>query len=217
MKPSVKQRLLAQIDKLIAEGQLVEASQFKNYAGNFVSMQDFAKWRTGFLNLVHQLGPAAKTWLEQFGDRHENFLIHFYALAGSLESLKEAIAGDYLTRIEDLIAADAFADLLEQADELLAKKYIIAAGVLGRAVLEEHLRKLCDRNSCTPPGRPTISDLNNALYKQGTLDKLSMQSVLTMAMAGNHCAHNNSPPLSEADVSKFLADVRDFLIRYPLS
>ena len=55
--------------------------------------------------------------------------------------------------------AEAFESLLEQADYLLSEGYFLAAGVLGRAVLEEHLRKWCDLKAYSPAKqRPTIND-----------------------------------------------------------
>jgi len=114
------------------------------------------------------------------------------------------------------MTADAFGSLLEQANELFDKKFTLAAGVLGRAVLEEHLRKLCDRHECLPADRPTIGDLNQALYAGKHLDKLAMHQVTAMATAGNHCAHNNQPELPPSDVRKFLDDVHDFMVRNPL-
>lgn len=136
---------------------------------------------------------------------------------GSLESLKHAIQNDLLTRVEDLVSADAFGSLLEQADELISKGFVVAAGVLGRAVLEEHLRKLCNHHGCLPAtNRPTINDLNQSLYKTGQIDKLGMQTVTAMATIGNDCAHNTTHHTSQ-DVGKFLNDVRDFMVRHPLS
>ncbi len=137
-------------------------------------------------------------------------------MLGRLRGLRDAIRHDLLIRVEDLVSADAFASLLEQADELLSKDYVLAAGVLGRAVLEEHLRKLCERHDCLPVNRPTINDLNQSLYKSGQLDKLGMQTVTAMATIGNDCAHNTTQHTAK-DVGKFLSDVRDFLIRHPLS
>jgi len=135
---------------------------------------------------------------------------------GKLEALKEAIDDDLLVKVDDLVFADAFGSLLEQANELLEKQFTLAAGVLGRAVLEEHLRKLCERHACLPPDRPTINDLNQALYKGGHLLKPAMQHVTAMASAGNHCAHNNQPELSAAEVRKFVDDVQQFLVMNPL-
>ncbi len=83
---------------------------------------------------------------------------------------------------------------MEQAEHLLDKGYSLAASVLGRAVLEEHLRKLCDRHGCLPANRLTINDLSQALYKGQHLDKIGMQQVTAMAAVANDCAHAKSPP-----------------------
>jgi hypothetical protein len=129
---------------------------------------------------------------------------------------KEDYEGGYLFTVRALVAADAFADLLEQARELSNKNFHLAAGVLGRAVLEEHLRNLCGKHSCLPPGRPTIGELNSALYAGGHLDKVMMHGVTAMAAVGNHCAHNNQPPRSADDIKRFLDDISHFLMRTPL-
>jgi hypothetical protein len=224
MKPAVKARLSAQVDKLLAEAKEVMRTKFSNSGGNYIDMGDpyvdaqaFQKWLFSCQNLAKQIGTPAKVWVDGFEGTFPNQLVVAEMLLGRLQSLHEAICDDLLTAVDDLITADAFGSLLEQSQELSGKGYSLAAGVLGRAVLEEHLRKLCDRNSCLPSGRPTINDLNQALYKAGALDKLAMQGVTAMATAGNHCSHNNLPALSESDVNKFLRDVSDFLIRNPLS
>ena len=155
-------------------------------------------------------------WREAFDGYEGNSLIIATRRIASLRSLKKAVDEDLLVRVEDLVMADAFGSLLEQADHLISKCYSLAAGVLGRAVLKEHLRKLCDRNGCLPTGRPTINDLNQELYKNSHLDKIAVQNVTAMAATGNHCSHNVHPKLSDADVKKFLDDVRTFLGRHPL-
>jgi hypothetical protein len=224
MNPSAKDRLGKQVQKLIAEGQTVLTTKFSRSGGGYIDMSDpyvdaqkFHKWVIGCSNLVSSLGDSAKAWSDAFGGDESNQFVIAQVLLGKLEALKEAIDGDLLVRVEDLVMADAFADLLEQADELLEKGYLLAAGVLGRAVLEEHLRKLCDRQGCLPSAKPTIHDLNQALYKTSYFDKLTMKQVDVMATAGNHCAHNTDPPLTSADVRQLLTDVAGFLQRHPLS
>ena len=223
MKPTAKARLIQQVEKLIAEGDAVLGTKFSNSRGNYVDMGDpwvqpeaFQKWLTSCRNLVHQVGKPAQVWIDAFKGNMSNQHVVATSLLGTLRSLHEAVQDDLLSPVEDLIAADAFGSLLEQADFLLKKTYLLASGVLCRAVLEEHLRLLCDRHGCMPTGRPTIGDLNQALYKNGQVDKLAMQDVTTMATAGNHCAHNQQPPLSQADVEKLHRDVTGFLVRQPL-
>ncbi len=223
MKPTAKARLIQQVQKLITEGDAVLATKFNNSSGNFVDMGDpwvepqaYQKWLTSCRNLAHQVGKPAQIWIDAFEGSASNQHVVATSHLGSLKSLLEAVQDDLLSAVEDLIAADAFGSLLEQAEFLLTKTYLLASGVLCRAVLEEHLRLLCDRHGCLPAGRPTINDLNQALYKNGHLDKLAMQQVTAMATAGNHCAHNERPPLTQADVEKLHREVTDFLVRQPL-
>lgn len=223
MTPTAKVRLTQQVENLISEGDAVLATKFSRSGGSFVDMGDpyveaqaFQKWLTSCRNLVHQIGKPAAVWVKAFGGNLPNQHVVAASLLGSLKSLREAVVDNLLNAVEDLIAADAFGNLLEQAEFLLKKKYLIASGVLCRAVLEEHLRLLCDRHGCLPSGRPTINDLNQALYKNSHLDKLAMQHVTATATAGNHCAHNEQPPLTRADVEKLHRDVTDFLVRQPL-
>jgi hypothetical protein len=221
MTPTATDRLLTQIDKLIAEAEWVLTTKFTRSRGDYfddgdpyVEAQPFQKWLTSCQNLIHHVGKPAQVWQRKFEGQFRNQVVTVQALLGTLQSLREAVKDELLQRLEDLVAADAFANLLEQADELLRKDYVLASGVLCRAVLEEHLRLLCTRHDCLPFDRPTINDLNQALCKETHLNKLAMQSVTLMATAGNHCAHNLQPPLSREEVENLLRGVRNFLVRH---
>ena len=71
-------------------------------------------------------------------------------MLGALDSIREGIEAGRLLRVEDLVFAEAFANLIEQAEYLLKRNYFLASGVLLRAVLEEELRRMCEINECTP-------------------------------------------------------------------
>jgi len=109
--------------------------------------------------------------------------------------------------------------LIEEGEKVVTTKwqpqgYIIASGVILRAVLEERLKLLCDRNLCVPAKqRPTIVDYNTELYKKLVYDKLTMKLVESMAAVGNDAAHTN-PQLSKDDVGRFKRDLFDFLQKF---
>ena len=228
MTPQTKERLLAHVVRLLEEGKAVISTQttpkgtfepgFVVIPGSpYVDQQKLSKWLTGCRNVVHQIGAPAAAWADGFEQPKFHSLAATKNALGNLEALSEALEHNALVPVESLVFADAFGSLLEQADELLSKGFTLAAGVLGRAVLEEHLRKMCDRGNCLPPRRSTINDLNQALYQSQRIDKLAMQGVIAMATAGNHCAHNSQPPLAPQDIQKLLDDIRGFLVRHPLS
>jgi hypothetical protein len=76
-------------------------------------------------------------------------------LLGVLRGMRADYAAGYLSSVAELIHADLFADFLEMSDHLLSQGYKDPAAVVTGAVLEEHLRKLCDKN-----GLATVTGTN---------------------------------------------------------
>jgi hypothetical protein len=181
-----------------------------------VELQGFAKLRAGCANLLRMLGPAGDPWKELLADA-SNTPFAVKRILGTLEAIGEAVQNGLLVKVEDLVRAEAFDNLLTQADYLLSETYFLAAGVLGRAVLEEHLRKWCDQKSCAPTKpKPTISDFKDTLYKAKEINVTQMKHIESLAAVGNDAAHN-IPSLITSDVERLLRDVREILIKHPLS
>ena len=209
-----KAEIIKFADELIVEGERISNDQTNN---GITRESPGLNYYPRIVTLFSVLGRHAQPWQFMIQERpRDSVPTTTLKLLGVVRSLREALDRGLLVEVEDIVFAEAFADLLEQARHLQASGYLLAAGVLGRAVLEEHLRKWCGRAGCTPTGRPTINDFNAALYKQSAIHKLEMHSVTAMATAGNHCAHNVAPPLTAGEVEKFLDDVQHFLSNHPL-
>jgi hypothetical protein len=175
-----------------------------------VDLIRFTQCRTECANVVRMLGTAGQAWADSF-NREISFLGTAMFMQGAVQGMKKAIERGMLVNVEDLVLAETFDDLLEQGDYLLDHGYFLAAGVLGRAVLEEHLRKWCDRSGCAPTiSKPTIEHFKTSLYTANHLDKISMKHVEAMAAIGNDAAHANAG-LKADDVERLLHDVRAFL------
>jgi hypothetical protein len=113
--------------------------------------------------------------------------------------------------ITQLVKAETLADLLDQAEHLYESGYHLAAGVIGRAVLEEHLRTTCFNLNCSPTKkRPTINDFNQALYGIQYHSKIKMKQADTLAAIGNDAAHNN-PEMDSSDVKTLLTDLPEII------
>ena len=69
-----------------------------------------------------------------------NSLENALSVLGSLKSIKESLDDGLLIRFEDIVYAEAFSDLVEQAEYLYEQGYFLASGVILRAVLEERLK-----------------------------------------------------------------------------
>jgi hypothetical protein len=219
MQSKAKQQVLAFIDSLIDEGQRLSESRSAKYPRmtDIVAEPPRQNWIPRIRTLAHLLGRKAAPWKYALDRVPTDSLVGTVnEFLGVLRAIREAVESGLLIQVEDLVLAETIGDLLEQADHLADNGYHLAAGVLGRATLEEHLRNLCDRFGCLPPGRPTINDLNQALYRRQDLDKMEMQQVSALAATGNHCAHNAQPPLDGDRIKTYLRDVREFIIRHPI-
>ena len=209
-----KQRFLGIVDRLIDEADSVLESQFEShYVGRpkYVDPQKFHKWWGKIKSLGHQLGLAAKPWEELFLSKPDNSLVYVKVILGTLEAIKHEIENDYLQDISKIIKAETFADLLEQARHLYDNGYYLAACVIARAVLEEHLRATCVCLDCIPDKRrPTISDYNQALYKIRHYSKIKMKHIDMLASIGNAAAHNEKE-IDRSEVERMLKDLPELI------
>lgn len=167
-----KERISDLVVSLIAEGQAVLGTEFKrsgNWVGGvprYVDLQQFKKWRASCNLLVSLMGDIADPWRDVLAGDIDNRSIVAISMQGTLQAIREALDKDLLISFEELVFAEAFSDLLEQAEYLFEQGYFLASGVILRAVLEERLHRMCKRHSCTPTkARPTIAAYNNELYK----------------------------------------------------
>jgi len=140
-------------------------------------------------------------------------------VSGALEGLRADIAAERLDEYEELIRADVFADFLEMAQHLLDESYKDAAAVLVGGVLEEHLRKLCDKAG-VPTNMPTgqakkPSAMNVDLKKAGVFNNLDEKSVTAQLELRNNAAHGKHGEYSKEEVRLMLETVRDLIRRHP--
>jgi hypothetical protein len=113
-------------------------------------------------------------------------------LVGILQALRADYEAGYLKTVEELIHADIFGDFLEMANYLLTEGYKDPAAVIIGGVLEEHIRKLCDKHSISTVtnGRPKKTEaLNTELAGAGVLSKLDQKNVTAWLDLRNKSAH----------------------------
>jgi hypothetical protein len=209
-------------DDCIREGESLLGTQWANeHMGDFViinpttyvDLEGFKKWKSDCNVLINMLGDLADPWREIFEGEKGNTLVNTKSMIGGLKSIKDTIDKGYLLKIEDLVFAEAFSNLIDQADYLFDQNFILAAGVIGRAVLEEKLRNLCDSQSIQiQKPRPTLSDFNNELYKAKFYDKVEFKNIDFLSSIGNNAAHNL--PIKKEEVKKLIDGVKDVLLKF---
>lgn len=120
----------------------------------------------------------------------------------------------YLFEAKALITAEIFDDILEQAQHLLGQGYHQAAAVLAGCVLEDTLRKLCQRNGITLPTKPKLDGMNAELAKKAVYNTLAQKRITWLADIRNKAAHAQWSEFSLQDVENMLAEVRRFVTDY---
>jgi len=209
--------LISQVTKLITDGEDIISRQFENkittyLTKRYVPLEDFERWRGNCKVLVSILGTKSRPWELTFTKETNNELVHAVSIQGALKSMHDSMSAGLLLKIADIVMAETFANLLEQAEYLFEKGYWMPAGVIGRSVLEESLRRYCETQSCLPEKeRPTLADYNSALYKNEFYDKIEFKNIDALSAIGNECAH--AKEVSQERVKQLIEQVGQTILR----
>lgn len=148
----------------------------------------------------------------------ENNPVNIEILPGILKALRVDYVAGHLQAIHELIHADIFSDFLEMADYLLEEGYKDPAAVLAGGVIEEHLRKLCQKSNIeiTRGNIPKKADsMNSDLAAANVYSKLDQKSVTAWLDLRNKAAHGKYAEYSKEQVALMVQGIRDFVSRHP--
>lgn len=228
MKEDVLRKLvLPQIEELIEKFDVIEKSEH-HHDWSGVSLPDASEFITAGLSAIHRAVGATNPMTRRIETVIRECSPHrLYAIVphvgGALKALQNDIKSGYLTSVQELIHSSVFSDFLEMAEHLLDEGYKDPAAVLIGGVLEEHLRKLCNKNGIdteflTNSGvsRSKKADTLNAdLAKAGVYSTLDQKSITAWLDLRNKAAHSRYSEFSREQVELLLQSVRDFLVRNP--
>jgi hypothetical protein len=140
-------------------------------------------------------------------------------LASILAAMREDYAAGYTQTISELIHADLFSDFLEMAQHLMSEGYKDPAAVLAGSVLEEHLRKLCDKNGLPVTdanGKPLKADRINADLKGANIySTLDQKQVTAWQELRNKAAHGKFGEYTQPQVDLMISGIQNFIARNP--
>lgn len=216
-----RDKIVKRLEELIQTGQRVLATQRAPGQGvisdDYVDSSMFYEWKAGALSFLTYVFNEKSTHYRLFqkGCEHPYKGDTVQGL-GVLNAAKQDVEGGLLVKLEDLVAADLFADFLEMAEYLLDAGYKDPAAVLIGGVLEEHLRRLCNSNSIdvNDAGKPKRADkLNADLAKASVYNKLDHKAVTSWLDLRNKAAHAEYDTYNAEQVRLMLAGVREFLVR----
>ena len=229
MAPSIdKADALKRIDEIIQyvgdtfkmlNGEILEHpfdSKMKSYLENKAIVSMVLRLKQTIVDIA----PKKSEYWSFANSVNKPFSINLiYELVGALQSLRNDYANNFLKNFNEMIDADLFSDILEQAEYLLSQDYVIASAVVAGVALESHLRKLAEKNSIpikTDDEKYIKADsLNGALLKSNIIDKTMHKSVTSWLGLRNDAAHPDSKEINGGLIEPMIAGIRVFIQQYP--
>lgn len=129
----------------------------------------------------------------------------------------EAAFNDYkdgFANLDSFVRAEIFEDFLSMAEYLLSEGYYVPAASLAGGVLEDSLRKLCDKNNISYPIKTKINSLNTDLAKAGIYNALVSKEIIAKSDIRNNADHGKTTEFNKEDVKSMVEWVRRFIIDY---
>ena len=222
----IDEKVITRLEQLIQGGNnlLKTRKQGYNSAGGFNIPYDYVdeelsnQWGISCLNILSKVFVETSDYYKRFSDLFrelsEGNSSATLKCLGVIKAAKDDYENGFLFDTRTLIEAEVFDEFLEQAEELFKKGYYQASAVIAGCVLEDGLRKLCDRNSIALPAKATIDPMNVELAKAGIYTKLVQKKITHLADLRNKAAHGEWSEFTERDVEDVIRDVRRFMKDY---
>ncbi len=188
-----------------------------NVIGDYrVDIDKSQEWATSTSQLIGSLLGRDSEYYKRFQEafKHPGYETDMRRGMAVLRAVWNDYSKGYLIETKMLIRAEVFDDFLEQAQHLFDQGYYQPAAVLAGGILEDALRKLCERNGITLPDKPKLDGMNAELVKKGAYNTLVQKRVTLLADIRNKAAHAQWSDFSSADVENMLRHVRDFVTDY---
>lgn len=214
-----------QLDSLLKEYESLQQGSMHNDLSD-LPKSDRQSLITRSIAAIHRISGPNSTYaseitriLAQLRELH----MHTSSIMGIVQALRDDIGAGYIHTLAELIHSELFADFLEMAQHLCDTGYKDAAAVIIGSILENHIRKLCDKNGIPTENadrdgnmRPTKADtLNSELAKANVYSKLDQKNITAWIDIRNKAAHGHYDQYTAEQVTLFLAEVRSFIARNP--
>lgn len=217
-----QERIKQAFDRLVKEGtEILDASEWtgSGFEREFPASEQFYKFRLEVMNLVRRScgkdSDHYKELIRMSDDKDVSRNSFYFAYwFGVLEAARSDFESGLLFNIRSLITADVLADFIEQSEVLLKAGYHVPAASLAGAVLEDALRKLCEKHNITMPASTKIDRLNADLARAGVYNKLVQKQITALADIRNNADHAHFDQFTKPDVEEMVKWVRRFTADY---
>ena len=123
----------------------------------------------------------------------------------------EDIEQDYIETVRQLITAEVFSDLLEQAKYLLNNGYKAPAASLAGAVLENGFRSIASRNEIQVRNGDDLSSLDQKLASKAIYNRLVQKKISVWIDVRNAADHGRFNDFADDDVDGLISGTESLL------
>ncbi len=218
---NLKEKIKKKFEKLLLEGNNVlgKCGWDRSELSKFPSDTDYQKFVVEASNLIKiACGEDSEHYQQLRRMAEDNAVVknsyYYPTYYGILEAANNDFSEDFLFNVRNLIRAELFDDFLSQAEYLLSEGFVLPAASLAGAVLEDSLRKLCDKHTIGYPEKTKINALNTSLAKKEVYDSLISKLIIAYADIRNNADHMRSEKVKKDDVDDMIKWIRRFIIEH---
>lgn len=155
---------------------------------------------------------------DSFFDAHANHYIHLGAAIGILQGAHADFKNGSLRKLQTLVRAEVFSDIMEAASHLLEQGYKDAAAVFLGGVLELTVKRMATEKGiplAREDGSPKkLQTLNEDLAKRGHYNGIVQKQVTAWAAIRNDAAHGDYDNYREVQVKEMQRFLENFCQEY---
>lgn len=218
---NIRDEIIDNFIKLETEGKQILSKNGWNGKDYYTypSEIDYFRFRTQSLNLIRRACGENSDHYRQLmqlasdkgNSNNSYYFIHCY---GIVEAAHRDFESGLLFEIKSLVRAEVLEDFLTQAEVLLKNGYYIPAASLAGAILEDTLRKLCEKNGVPVAEKTKLDSLNSELARNNIYDKLVQKRITALADIRNNADHGHFDKFSKDDVDDMLKWINRFTTDY---
>jgi hypothetical protein len=217
-------QILERLSALIAEGeQLVVNSENEAILVPRRQISSAAAWLTSTAGLIWQVAPQNSPWGEQAklalessrqADRPADVPIRaLHRMLGVVKAVHEDWSAGLLNRIEYVYLAATFDRFLDHAEKYHKGGHKKEAAVLASAVLEDGVRKVCEKNGIEWEGR-TLFPRIEGLLSARVITQPEATRLKRWAEIRNKADHAEWEKIDARDVGMLIEGVREFAANF---
>jgi hypothetical protein len=188
----------------------------------------YIQLKTELFSLMHLIDPNSAHFQrirDEINQQAPNSQLHFLK---TVKGLDNSYRAGMFESVSEIIEADITADYMTQAENLLSGAGTgtfahVPAAVLAGGVLEDTLRRLCQRQSPPIPivrnnnELKSLGDFIDDLKRAGLYPELKAKQLRAWAGIRNTAAHGEFDKFSRADVQQMLEGIQSFLAESKVS